>query len=123
RWSLRLSTRPPRAPGKYSIAQKLMHHGAGLTILAAVVTGLLMLVRIDSPWWQRNPYWLSDPVWGIVYVVHDLAALLLITIVMVHVYFALRPEKRPFLRSMLLGWITGEEYREHHDPNRWRIER
>ncbi len=47
---------------------------------------------------------------------HDLAALTLITMVMMHVYFALRPEKWSFTRSMIRGWITRDEYSEHHDP-------
>ena len=57
-----------------------------------------------------------------VYVVHDLAALALITLVMVHVYFALRPEKLHFTRSMVLGWITRREYEEHHDTARWTVD-
>ncbi len=50
---------------------------------------------------------------------HDLATMLLVTMIMVHVYFALRPEKLWFTRSMIRGWITGEEYLRHHDPERW----
>jgi formate dehydrogenase subunit gamma len=66
---------------------------------------------------------LPDATWGVVYVLHGLAALLLITMVMTHVYFALRPEKRLFTRSMIKGWITRAEYVEHHDPERWRVNR
>ena len=73
-----------------------------------LVTGGIMLARIDTPWWQRNPYLLADATWGIVYVLHGLAALLLITMVMMHVYFALRPEKLKFTRAMIRGWITRE---------------
>jgi hypothetical protein len=40
--------------------------------------------------------------------------------VMIHAYFALRPEKRMFLRSMWAGWITRQEYLGNHDPDRWR---
>ena len=73
---------PARRPGKYSVAQKLIHHVFAVVVLATLVTGGLMLARIDSPWWQRNPYLLADDTWAIVYVVHGLAALLLITLVM-----------------------------------------
>ena len=80
-----------------------------------------MLTKIDTPWWKRNPYWLGDNAWGLVYVAHDLVALCLVSIVMVHVYFALRPEKLFFTRSMIFGWITRREFQEHHDAERWRL--
>lgn len=122
RWNLRLTRSPPPKPGKYSLAQKLIHHLFSLVVLAACVTGGLMMVRVDTPWWDRNPYWLTDETWGIVYVVHGLAALLLVTMVIAHVYFALRPEKLLFTRAMIRGWITREEYENHHDPKRWQVD-
>ncbi|HEY8519239.1 MAG TPA: cytochrome b/b6 domain-containing protein [Gammaproteobacteria bacterium] len=122
RFALRASRNPPRKPGKYSLAQKSIHALFALVILAAIVTGGLMMVRIDTPFWQRDPYWLSSATWGVVYVLHDLAALMLISLVIVHVYFALRPEKWPFTRAMLRGRITREEYLRHHDPARWQVE-
>lgn len=109
-------------PGKYSFAQKFIHLAFAVVVLTAIGTGGLMMVKIDTPWWDRNPYWLSDPSWGIVYVLHGLAALLLITMVMAHVYFALRPEKRRFLRAMIAGSISREEYSKHHDTTRWQVE-
>lgn len=114
---------PAPKPGKYSFAQKVIHHAFAVVVLTTVVTGLLMLLRIDTPWWERNPYVLSDETWGIIYVLHGLGALFLITMVMTHIYFALRPEKLLFTRSMILGWITREEFAEHHDPNRWQVDR
>jgi cytochrome b subunit of formate dehydrogenase len=116
-------TLPLRRPGKYSVAQKFIHHAFAVVVLTTSITGGLMLARIDTPWWQRNPYLLADATWGIVYVLHGLAALLLITMVMMHVYFALRPEKLKFTRAMILGWITRREYDEHHDPQRWQVDR
>lgn len=121
RWNLRLSPTIPGKPGKYSLAQKIIHHVMTLIILLVVMTGLLMLVKIDTPWWERNPYLLEESSWGFIYVVHDLTAMCLITLVMVHIYFSVRPEKLFFLRSMLLGWITRKEYLEHHDSRRWKI--
>jgi formate dehydrogenase subunit gamma len=109
-------------PGKYSFAQKFIHHAFSLVVLTALATGGAMLARIDTPWWQRNPYLLPAETWGIIYVLHDLAALTLITMVMMHVYFALRPEKRLFTRAMLRGWITRAEFSEHHDPGRWQVD-
>jgi cytochrome b subunit of formate dehydrogenase len=110
-------------PGKYSVAQKFIHHAFAVVVLTTIVTGGMMLARIDTPWWQRNPYLLPDTTWGVIYVLHGLGALLLITMVMMHIYFALRPEKRLFLRAMIRGWITRKEFAEHHDPRRWQVDR
>jgi cytochrome b subunit of formate dehydrogenase len=110
-----------RKVGKYSVAQKSIHHAFAVVVLTTIVTGALMLARIDTPWWRRNPYWLADSTWGVVYVLHGLAALVLITMVMMHVYFALRPEKWLYTRAMVRGWITRQEYDEHHDPKRWQV--
>jgi cytochrome b subunit of formate dehydrogenase len=114
---------PTRKPGKYSVAQKLIHHAFMIVVLITLVTGGFLLLRIDTPWWQRNPYVFGDATWGIVYVLHGLAALMLVTMVMMHVYFALRPEKLKFTRAMILGWITRREFDEHHDKERWQVDR
>jgi len=119
RRSLRLGGPAPAKPGKYTPAQKLMHHVAGLLVLVTVVTGLLMMVKVDTPFWERNPYWLESGTWGIVYVLHGAAALLLLSVVMIHIYFALRPEKLKYTRAMLRGWLTRDEYLASHDPSRW----
>jgi formate dehydrogenase gamma subunit len=110
---------PPGKQGKYNIPQKLYHWGIALLILAIVVTGLLMLLKIDTPLWRRNPYWFADRTWGVIYFVHGFAAMASITLIMVHIYFALRPDEWWLTRSMLRGWITGKEYREHCDESRW----
>ena len=121
RRSLRRAESPPPRPGKYSFAQKLIHHMFAVVVLLTCVTGGLMMVKIDTPWWERNLYLLEDGTWGLIYVLHGLAALFLITMIISHVYFALRPEKLFFTRSMVLGWITREEYGSYHDPQRWQI--
>ena len=122
KWAFRFSDIPPALAGKYSLAQKAIHHIFTVVILTTLVTGGLMLVKIDTPWWERDPYWLGEDTWGAIYVLHDLAALLLVTMVMAHVYFALRPEKLYFTRSMIMGWITRDEHAAHHDPERWRVD-
>ena len=122
KWALRRSHIPPVLAGKYSLAQKTIHHAFAAVVLTTVVTGGLMLVKIDTPWWERDPYRLGEDTWGVIYVLHDVAALLLVTMVMAHVYFALRPEKLFFTRSMILGWITRDEHATHHDPERWRAD-
>jgi cytochrome b subunit of formate dehydrogenase len=119
RINLRMADGPAPKPGKYSFAQKFIHLAFAVVVLAAITTGALMMVKTDTPWWDRDPYWLSDDTWGLVYVVHGLAALLLITMVMTHVYFALRPEKRAFLRAMLGGRMPRADFARLHDPARW----
>lgn len=116
------SSLPPYRQGKYSVAQKLMHAGVAVIVLALIITGLPMMAKIDNPFWQRNPAILSDYTWGWVYVVHGYAGMLILTVIIIHIYFGFRPEKLFFLRSMVRGWITGEEYRKTFDPARWRID-
>ena len=78
-----------------------------------------MLAKIDTPFWQRNPYMLSADSWGWIYVVHDFAAMAVVSMVLIHIYFGIRPEKLWITRSMLLGWITRTDYAKHHDPDLW----
>lgn len=110
----------PRS-GKYPFDHQLYHHMAALTTVAAIATGLLMMVRVDTPLWARNPYLLSDGVWGIVYVLHGLAGVALIGLIAAHIYFAVRPEKRWMTWAMVRGWITREEYAAHYDPEKWDV--
>jgi len=110
-------------PGKYSLAQKLMHHAMSVMVLTAVATGVCMLAKVDTPWWKRDPYFFAADTWGIIYVLHGLAALSAITLIMIHVYFALLPEKRLYLRAMWRGWITPAELAANHDPKRWQGQR
>lgn len=109
-------------PGKYSVAQRLMHQTVTVLCLAAIVTGILLLFRIDTPLWERDPYILAQSTWGWVYVIHGFAAVVFVTVIMLHVYFALRPEKLFYTRSMILGWITRKELTENHDPEQWAAE-
>jgi cytochrome b subunit of formate dehydrogenase len=119
--ALGLSRAAPGKPGKYPLLQKLFHHTVALVLLTTIGTGLLMMVKVDTPFWTRDPYWLADRTWGIVYVLHGIAALASVTLVMVHVYFAVRPEKLWMTRSMILGWINRRDYQAHHDPARWAV--
>ena len=70
----------------------------------------------------RNPYLFSDMTWGMMYVLHGLAGVGLIALVMMHVYFGLRPEKRAITKSMIFGWMSRDFYLEEHDPERWPVE-
>jgi hypothetical protein len=45
----------------------------------------------------------------------------LIALIMMHVYFGIRPEKRPITKSMIFGWMSRHYFLEEHDPSRWVI--
>lgn len=111
---------PPRA-GKYPFDHRMYHHVIVVVALAAIVTGGLMMVRIDTPFWTRNPYLFSDSTWGVMYVVHGLSGVALIFLVAAHIYFAIRPEKWWITGSMIRGWIDREHYLEHFDPAKWEV--
>jgi cytochrome b subunit of formate dehydrogenase len=108
-------------PGKYSPAQKSMH--AVVTILALLVigSGLLMFLQIDTPWWERTNS-MSEATLGLVFFIHGISTLGLVGVICLHVYFALRPEKLFYTRSMIKGWISRDEMEANHDPQRWKTE-
>lgn len=108
-------------PGKYPLGNRLYHQIIVLAALAAVASGLFMMVRVRTPFFTRNPYLFGDATWGLMYVAHGVAGVGLVGLVIAHVYFAVRPEKWWITRSMLLGWITRRQYLEHHDPRRWTV--
>jgi cytochrome b subunit of formate dehydrogenase len=110
---------PPRKAGKYPLDHKLYHHVIAVVTIAAIGTGILMMFRVDTPFWERNPYILSDGLWGAIYVLHGLSGVALITMILAHIYFSIRPEKLWITRSMVYGWIGRKEYLAHHDPQRW----
>ncbi|MGC2767459.1 MAG: hypothetical protein WB607_18270, partial [Candidatus Acidiferrum sp.] len=60
--------------------------------------------------------------WGMMYVLHGLAGVGLIALIMVHIYFGLRPEKRAITKSMIFGWMSRDFYLKEHDPARWSVE-
>jgi len=112
----------PGKPGKYKILQKLYHLAVAILVLAIIVSGLLMLLKIDTPFWKRNPYWFDADTWGVVYSVHGFASMAMVTLVMIHIYFARRPDEWWLTRSIFRGTVSREEYAEHCDPSRWRAE-
>ena len=118
--AMRRPVKRPRA-GKYPVDQKMFHHAATVATLGAVVTGVLMMFRVDNFLWARNEYMFSDATWGWIYVIHGVSGIALIFLVIAHVYFAIRPEKRWMTWSMINGWITRDRYLENHDPERWSV--
>ncbi len=105
-------------PGKYTLPQKLMHLGWSVAALTAIATGLLLLKKAGAPFLLRDPYVLTLKTWGALTLLHDLATLLAVFLILLHVYFGLLPEKRMYLRSMVSGWVTRKELSAHHDPER-----
>jgi formate dehydrogenase subunit gamma len=116
----RRDLRPGKA-GKYNLPQKLYHLAVATLILSIVGSGLMMLLKIDTPLWRRNPYWFAADTWGMIYSIHGFASMTMITLIMIHVYFALRPEEWWLTRSMFRGWISKAEYLDHCDSARWGV--
>jgi cytochrome b subunit of formate dehydrogenase len=110
---------PGPKPGKYPLGNRLYHLAIVAAGLAVICTGVFMMVRVRTPFFTRNPYLFTDSTWGVTYVTHGMAGVALVGLVIAHVYFAVRPEKRWITRSMIFGRITRREYLEHHDPDRW----
>jgi hypothetical protein len=80
-----------------------------------------MMSRVRTIFFPRNPYLFSDMTWGWMYVAHGLAGVAMIALVMIHVYFGIRPEKRPITKSMIFGWMSRDFYLREHDPARWMV--
>jgi len=113
---------PPRRFAKYPLENKMYHGVIVLAGLSAVLTGVFMMFRVRTGFLPRNPYLFGDMTWGLMYVLHGLAGVGLIALIMVHVYFAIRPEKLVITKSMIFGTLAREHYLEHHDPQRWAVE-
>jgi cytochrome b subunit of formate dehydrogenase len=116
--TLRAADLSGKPAGKYTVAQKLMHLGWTVAVLVAIVTGLIMMKKAGVPFLEPDPYVFTLKTWGHLTLLHDLAALLSVFLILVHVYFAILPEKRAYLRAMVSGWITRRELRSEHDLDR-----
>jgi cytochrome b subunit of formate dehydrogenase len=116
------STAPPCKFAKYPLENKLYHGVVMLSGLVVIVTGICMMFRVRTIFFPRNPYLFSDMTWGMMYVLHGLAGVGLITLTIVHVYFAIRPEKLPITASMIVGSMSREFYLKEHDPTRWIVD-
>ncbi|MBM3772275.1 MAG: cytochrome b/b6 domain-containing protein [Acidimicrobiia bacterium] len=108
-------------PAKYPMGNRLYHLAIVVVGLTAAISGILMMSRVRTPVFTRNPYVFSDTTWGFTYVLHGLAGVGLVGLVIAHVYFALRPEKLWITKSMIFGKITRRDYLMHHDSRRWSV--
>ncbi len=106
-------------PGKYPLGNRLYHLAIVVVGMGVIVTGWLMMPRIRTPLFERDPYYLTDVTWGWTYVVHGLTGVGLVGLVIAHVYFAVRPDKLWLTKAMIRGWITRRRYLQHHEPSRW----
>lgn len=107
-----------KKPGKYSFEQKGMHWAVTVVVLAVIATGVILFMQIDSPFWERTNSMAEDTL-GLMFLLHGLSTLALIALVATHIYFAIRPEKIFYTRSMLSGWISEDEMTANHDTSRW----
>jgi cytochrome b subunit of formate dehydrogenase len=117
-----MSAPAPRKFAKYPLENKLFHGVIILCGLSVILTGIFMMFRVRTIFFPRNPYLFSDMTWGLMYVLHGLAGVGLIALVMMHVYFGLRPEKLAITKSMIFGWMDRDFYLQEHDPERWVVE-
>ena len=115
------SVAPPERFAKYPMDNKLYHGVIILTGLTAIITGVFMMFRVRTIFFPRNPYLFGDMTWGMMYVLHGLAGVGLIALIIVHIYFGLRPEKRAITKAMIFGWMSRDFYLEEHDPSRWPV--
>jgi cytochrome b subunit of formate dehydrogenase len=113
---------PPDRFAKYPLENKLYHGAIIAAGMSSIVTGVFMMFRVRTIFFPRNPYLFSDMTWGMMYVLHGLAGVGLIALIMMHVYFGIRPEKRPITKSMIFGWMSRDFYLKEHDPARWPVE-
>ncbi len=102
---------PDEPSGKFDVFQKSYHWATSIVILALAITGFIMMAKIDTPLWSRDPSILSDWNWGIVYVLHGAGALLLLFLFILHIYFAFLPDYKAYLVAMILGHGPAKAHR------------
>jgi len=108
-------------PAKYPMGNRLYHLAIVIVGLTASISGIIMMSRVRTAVFTRNPYLLADTTWGFTYVLHGLAGVGLVGLIIAHVYFAVRPEKWWITKAMIFGKITRRQYLGHHDARRWNV--
>ena len=120
---------------KYPSAQKLLHWAVTGATLGLIVTGLVLLRRVRTPFWDPAReftflgvhFGLGTPEvsgMGLVpwsFVIHDFLAVATLALVLGHVYFALRPREWGITRSMITGYVSVEDYAEKYSPTSWSV--
>jgi cytochrome b subunit of formate dehydrogenase len=77
-------------------------------------------MQIRTPFWDR-PAVTDEAQLGLMFLLHGLATLGLVAFTAIHIYFAVRPEKIFYTRSMVKGWISEAEMKENHDTDKWKV--
>lgn len=108
-------------PGKYSFEQKGMHWAMTVLVLAVIATGVILFMQMDTPWWDRVSQ-TNEAALGIYFLLHGTATLGLVAFTAIHIYFAVRPEKIFYTRSMVTGYISEDEMKANHDTSKWKSE-
>lgn len=120
---------------KYPSAQKFLHLGVTVASIGVILSGLVMIRRIEVPFlWDATREFsflgitfnqgISEAGWGLVtwsFVLHDLFAILMVGLVLGHVYFALRPEEWGITKSMFTGSVSADTYAKKYSPTSWNI--
>lgn len=120
---------------KYPSAQKLLHWSVTGATLGLIVTGLVLLRRVRTPFWEPArefsflgvEFGLGTAEFGGMglvpwsFVLHDFLAIATLALVMGHIYFALRPKEWPITRSMITGSMSVEAYAEKYSPRSWSV--
>ncbi|MDX1491061.1 MAG: cytochrome b/b6 domain-containing protein [Pseudohongiellaceae bacterium] len=108
-------------PGKYSFEQKGMHWAMTFLVIFVIATGVFLFLQIETPWWERVNQ-TNEALLGLMFLLHGLSTLALVAFTSIHIYFAVRPEKIFYTRSMVTGWISEDELKANHDTNKWKAE-
>ena len=98
---------------KFNIGQKMLHIGFAIVIVLIGATGFMMNAdyRFLVPiWWLPLSF---DFISFWARYIHDMLTFVLITMVVMHVYFGVRRENAPTFKSMFSGTVP-KEYQEKH---------
>jgi cytochrome b subunit of formate dehydrogenase len=120
---------------KYPSAQKLLHWSVTGATLGLILTGLVLLRRVQTPIWAATrefsvlgvEFGLGGATVGSMglvpwsFVLHDFLAVAVLALVMGHVYFALRPREWAITRSMVTGTVPARAYAEKYSPSSWSV--
>ncbi|MFB6131150.1 MAG: cytochrome b/b6 domain-containing protein, partial [Salinigranum sp.] len=120
---------------KYPSAQQALHLFVSLAVLGLVATGLVLLRRVQTPLWAATreftflgvTFGLGGGTVGTMglvpwsFVLHDFLAIATLSLVMGHVYFALRPREWSITQSMVTGKIPVDVYAEKYSRSSWSV--
>jgi cytochrome b subunit of formate dehydrogenase len=98
---------------RYNPGQKMLHIGIAIVVVLIGATGWMMNANYR---WLVPIWWLNLDFDFLLYwtrVLHDVLTFALVTMVVMHFYFAVRFENLPTFRSMVTGWVP-KSYQEKH---------